>query len=487
MIPTPQKATITHILTKVFLETKKGKSLVVEHSYQDGYFCHVAGWEEISKDDINRLEKGMLQWLNGPEQISISTKTRDEVLKHMLARPSVSKAANTKKWPTDNIPIIMLGSSYWDYLLESVEIKKENLQNFRLEKFNDGFLLRFFSNTESCQKSSILSDQSKLFQIIEEIVQMGDILELSTINHVNELVNSGNIRQMLWVAEGFHEKRISQIADKIVNEFPSKRVISIAGPSSSGKTTFTKRLGIQLRVNGFKTVSLSMDDFFIDREKIVTDSSGNRDFETIKAMDVVLLAQRIQTLLSGEPIPKRTFDFKTGIGHDTKETVQLGEWDLIMLEGIHGLNPSLTKSLGNTKLHRIYVSAITQLNIDSNHRVSTSDNRLLRRLVRDHLFRGYSPEDTLERWKSVREGEERNIFPFQEEADFMFNSSLLYELSVLAKFARPLLKEVSSQSPVKAEAERLELLLALVEPMDEDLVPGISILREFIGKSDFHY
>ena len=487
MVDPKIKLSLTQLLTKVFLENFQPQQLVVEHSYRDGYFCHEASWDEFSPEDIQLLEQGMREWLAGPENITLGTRTRDQVLQYMLLRSSVSKSANTRKWPSNVIPVIQFGNSYWDYLMEEAELDKAKLHNFRLEKFNDGFLIRFFPDKETTLNRKPLHAGSRLFQIIAEIEQMGDVLNLATIHDVNTLVTTDEIRHILWVAEGFHEKRISQIADHIVKDFPAKRVISIAGPSSSGKTTFAKRLGIQLRVNGFKTLPISMDDFFIDREQIANGPNGDKDFETIDAMNIELLAQRLQTLLGGGSIPRRSYDFKTGVGNDLTGTINLGEWDLIVLEGIHGLNPKLTEAMGHAGLHHIYVSAITQLNIDSNHRFSTSDNRLLRRMVRDHLFRGYSPEDTLARWESVRHGEERNIFPFQEEADFMFNSSLLYELSVLAKFALPLLKNIPNTSPVKTEANRLELLLSLVEPMDENLVPGVSILREFIGKSDFQY
>ncbi len=487
MISPAIKLSLTQLLTKSFIEKFHPRQLVVEHSYRDGYFCHDATWEEISEQEISDLEVSMKEWVLGPDLIIISEKPRDEVLTHMMTRPSVSKTANVHMWPVESIPIIKLGDDYWDYLLESAETDKSRLAHFCLEKFNDGFLLRFFENETAQNHCLPFTSDSGLFRIIGEIEQMGDILDISTIHQVNKLVQTGEINQMLWVAEGYHEKQISHIADAIVQEFPSKRVISIAGPSSSGKTTFAKRLGIQLRVNGFRTLTLSMDDYFVNRTTIKPDENGSVDYESIDAVDVELLVSRIQTLLNGGSVPVREYDFILGEGKDKEETIHIGEWDLIIMEGIHGLNPQLTHAMGNTEFHHIYVSAITQLNIDSNHRFSTSDNRLLRRLVRDHLFRGYTPQETLERWHSVRLGEERNIFPFQEEADFMFNSSLLYELSVLAPVAIPLLEKIPSPSNMKGEADRLRLVLSLVEPLSADLVPGISILREFIGNSDFHY
>lgn len=485
MIDPVVKATLTLVLSKAFKETVQDRLLVVEHSYGDGYFCHDASWKPLSLNLVKRVEYAMRQWLSGPETVVLERKPRQEVIDLFTRIGSESKLGILKQWQVPEIPIVRIGKGYWDYQLEPVEIQRDKLCEFCLEIFNDGFIIRFIENPR--RNITPLNNHSKLFNIIMENEQWASILGVSTIHQTNELIQSGEMKEVLWVAEGLHEKKISSIADNIGKEFPRKRIITIAGPSSSGKTSFSKRLAIQLRVNGFRTIPISMDDYFVDRDQLQPGPDGMVDFESVDCMDINLLQARIHKLLASESIPRRVFDFKSGVGCDSDETLTLGEWDFIVLEGIHGLNPRITRAFGIDHVQRIYVSALTQLNIDANHHIATSDNRLFRRMVRDYRYRGYSVEDTLLRWPSVRAGEEANIFPFQEEADYLFNSALIYELPVLAKFARPLLHTVPGDSPVKTEAERLELLLSFFVDMDENLVPGISILREFIGDSDFHY
>ncbi len=485
MIDPAVKATLTLVLSKAFKETIHDRLLVIEHSYGDGYFCHDASWKSLSLNQIKQVEYAMRRWLSGSESIVLERKPRQEVINLFTQIGSESKLGILQQWDATMIPIVRIGKGYWDYQLEPVETGIDRLCEFCLEKFNDGFVIRFIENPQ--ERIKPLNSHSKLFNIIMENEQWASILGVSTIRQTNELIRSGEMKELLWVAEGLHEKKISSIADDIGRGFPQKRIITIAGPSSSGKTSFSKRLAIQLRVNGFRTVPISMDDYFVNRDQLKPGPDGTVDFEAIDCMDIGLLKTRMRSLLEGKTIPRRVFDFKTGKGYDSDQTLTLGEWDFIVLEGIHGLNPRITSAFGENNVQRIYVSALTQLNIDANHHISTSDNRLLRRMVRDYRYRGYSVEDTLLRWPSVRAGEEANIFPFQEEADFLFNSALIYELPVLAKFARPLLQTVPYDSSVKTEAERLELLLSFFMNLDEDLVPGISILREFIGGSDFHY
>jgi uridine kinase len=355
-----------------------------------------------------------------------------------------------------------------------------------LRKYNDGFLLRFATLLHP-NSVAPFRDQPKLFKTMEEHQKWIKILGISTIGDLNDAIENDEIKELIWVAEGLHEKKISDIADEIVSGFPEKRIITIAGPSSAGKTTFSKRLKIQLRVNGFRSQTISMDDYFINRELLPIGEDGKRDFESIAGLNVDLLSERINTLVEGKAIPERRFDFDSGTGKDIDKTIQLGNWDFIIIEGIHGLNPKLTSKFGEDRVEKLYVSAITQMNIDANHRISTSENRLLRRLVRDNKFRSYSPEQTLERWASVRLGEEKNIFPHSEEANLIFNSSLAYEFPVLAKYARPLLQQVKENSSAKQLADKLDLFLSFFANLNEKYVPGISLLREYIGKSDFHY
>ena len=483
MNPDAAQNTVLFLLSKAFNELFQPRLIVIEHSFGDGLFCHAVNWEKISEDEIQRLEKQLIDWISNPTPIILASRPKQNVHRDLESIHSLSKLELIQQWDMDPIPIVHYGP-YWDLQLGGMETDKSLLNNFKLLKYNDGFIIRFQNNEGVFPP---FKDQPRLFSIIEEHEKWGAILGVSTIRELNELIRNGNIREMIWVAEGLHEKKISNISDKLVEEFPEKRIITIAGPSSSGKTTFAKRLGIQLRVNGFNTIQISMDDYFINRNNLRPNADGQIDFETIAAINTDILCEHLGKLLNGHPVHMRKYNFVSGTGKESEEAVQLGKWDFILLEGIHGLNPVLAKTLGKKYLHRIYISAITQMNIDANHRISTSDNRLLRRMVRDHKFRGYSSIETLARWPMVRKGEDVNIFPFQEEADYMFNSSLVYELPVLAKYALPLLREIDSESEFATEAERLKTLLSFFEVLNEASVPGISILKEFIGDSDFDY
>ena len=479
------QATLAFLLPSAFKELFSPRMLVIEHSFVDGYFCHEANWEKITRTEIKQLEKYMRKWLWGQEPITFETWSRDRMIEELYRINSVSKLSNVQHWQTDQIPVIRF-RDYFDYVIEPMSTDKTALQNFSLKHYSNGFIMRFPTITQP-QRLEPFIDRPKLFSIVEEQEQWGSILGVATVWELNELIVTNKINEMLWVAEGLHEKKIGQIADALSEQFPWKRIITIAGPSSSGKTTFAKRLGIHLKVNGFTTKQISMDDYFLDRSQIPVDENGDQDFESISVMNVDLLAERLDRLVSGQAIPKREYDFNTGMGSDSTDTIQLDDRDFIIVEGIHGLNPRFAAKLGNDRIQEIYISALTQLNIDATHRVSTSDNRLLRRMMRDHKFRGYLPEQTLERWPSVRLGEERNIFPYQEQADYIFNTALVYEFPVLAKYVCPLLKEIKNGTEYASEAHRLDTLLTFFEPLDEDQVPGISILREFIGGSDLHY
>lgn len=478
------QATLAFLLSCACRELFPNRMLVIEHSLGGGYFCHDARWEPYTEVELESLAEKIRAWLKDDHPLRLEEEPRDKVIEELYRTNSRSKLQVVQHWAVDPIPVVRF-RQYWDIRIESMSIAKDSLKRFEIQPYEDGFILRFPTLGAPALEGPF-QDRPKLFAVIEEHEQWGSILGVSTVGDLNALITSAAIKEMIWVAEGLHEKKISQIADTLLENFPRSKIVCIAGPSSSGKTTFAKRLAIQLRVNGFHTQQISMDDFFFDRGKIPPNSEGEQDFESIQAVDLDLLGERLEDLLKGESVPIRRFDFETGVGTDLETELRLGDWDLVILEGIHGLNPILAERLGPQRLQRIYISAITQLNIDSTHRISTSDNRLLRRLVRDHKFRSYSPQKTLERWPLVRRGEERNIFPFQEEADLMFNSALLYELPVLATYVKPLLAAVR-QAPHEEEARRLETLVGFFEPLEEEIVPGVSILREFIGRSDFDY
>jgi len=335
--------------------------------------------------------------------------------------------------------------------------------------------------------------------MFSEYSDWAKLLNVESVGKLNQCIANGEIKRVKMVAEGLHERKLAKIAQKLAENFPAKRVITIAGPSSSNKTTFAKRLAIQLKVSGFSSVVIEMDDYFQDSIKIPYGPDGLQDFEHISAMNVELLGERVHALLAGESIPARKFNFKLGQGvDDPVKTLKLGENCFLILEGIHGLNPLLLEHIGRDDVTPIYVSALTPLNIDYNHRFPTSDLRLIRRIIRDNQFRGQSPRTTIRRWTSVRVGEERNIFPYQQNAKLFFNSSLVYELPVLSIYGRVLLSEATQPAPdedgdspesqdVSDEARRLLGLINNFYPLSPEMVPKISCIREFIGGSDLQY
>lgn len=479
-------ATLAFFLSGAFKKVFPDRLLVVEHSFGNSFFCHDVNFEPISVDDLVKLEKLMRDWIKNDKPIVFDEWPKERFIEKLYKYNSKSKLAIANQWEGDIIPVAKYNKVYWDYIIDPLTADKSKLKHFELNKYNDGFLLRFATmlHPDGVEK---FKDQPKLFATMEEHLKWSGILGIATIGDLNDAIENGDIKELIWVAEGLHEKKISDIADEIVADFPEKRIITIAGPSSAGKTTFSKRLKIQLRVNGFRSQTISMDDYFIDRDLLPIGEDGQKDFESIGGLNVELLGERLNALVDGKAIPVRKFDFDSGVGKDTKETIQLGDWDFVIIEGIHGLNPKLTEQFGSNRVEKLYVSAITQMNVDANHRISTSDNRLLRRLVRDSKFRSYTPEQTLERWPSVRLGEEKNIFPFSEEADFIFNSSLVYEFPVLAKYARPLLQNVKGAEQVNELAKRLDRFMSFFSALNEKYVPGISLLREYIGSSDFKY
>ncbi len=329
----------------------------------------------------------------------------------------------------------------------------------------------------------------KLFITFEEYKNWLDIMEIQTVGELNSIISHGaeRVREIIRVAEVLHEKKYAQIADEIVNR-KNIRLITIAGPSSSGKTTSAKRIALHLKVHGLRPIPISLDDFFLEREKTPRDENGNYDFESINALDLELFNNTMIDLIKGKEVILPKFDFKSGTRFWRDETLKIKENQPIIIEGIHGLNELLTASISKEQKFKIYVSSLTQMNLDSMDRIPTTDTRLIRRLVRDYYFRGYSAEDTLKIWPSVVRGEHKNIFPFQDEADIMFNSHLVYELSVLKLFAEPLLLTIDNSHPEYTEAKRLLRFLDYFLPITElDEIPKTSIIREFIGKSAFRY
>jgi len=328
--------------------------------------------------------------------------------------------------------------------------------------------------------------QDKMFSIFKEHHRWQDILGMRTIGDLNEAIDKGFTSQLIQISEALQEKKIGKIADEIANRKGIKLVL-IAGPSSSGKTTTCKRLSVQLAVNSIKPVPISLDDYFLDRELTPRDATGDYDFENLHALNLPLLREQMNALFRGEEIELPRYDFPTGKSVKSGKKLRLNEGEVLVVEGIHALNPELMEGVPQEQIYRVYASALTTLLLDNHNYIPTTDNRLLRRIIRDHKYRNVSAQETIRRWPSVRRGENKWIFPYQENADQMFNSAMLFELAVIKSQAEPLLERVPENCPEYAEAYRLRKFLKYIRPIPEDQIPPTSLLREFLGGSSFEY
>ena len=374
---------------------------------------------------------------------------------------------------------------YFNYFYGVLPISTGIIKNFEIVKYDDGVLIRY-PDEKNPNKLIEFKETPKLYNTLKEYENVHKILEIDTLYKLNKIIETDRIKEYILLDEALHEKKIAKIADEIIKNNNIK-LITIAGPSSSGKTTFSKRLELQLKINGLKPVTISVDNYFVEREETPLDENGKYDFECIEAIDTKLLNEDIIKLLNGEEIQAPTFNFHTGRKEYRGNTMKLAKDEVLVMEGIHCLNDNLTYLIPKEQKYKIYISALTVLNIDYYNRISTTDTRLIRRIVRDNQFRGYSAEHTLEMWESVKKGELKNIFKFQEQADIMFNSSLIYELAVLKKYAIPLLNQISPKSPTYSEAKRILSLLKYFKDIPDDNIPSQSLLREFIGNSIFEF
>ena len=370
--------------------------------------------------------------------------------------------------------------NYFNYFYGILPINTGFMKIFEIKKYNRGFLVRYPSR-KNIYELQEFEENKKLIATLDEYDLLHRGLEVPTLNELNKLTRENKIAEYIQLDEALHEKKIANIADDILKNKNIKMVL-IAGPSSSGKTTFANRLGVQLRINGLKPVTISVDNYFVEREFNPKDENGNYDFECIEAIDTELFNSHILKLLNGETVEIPDFDFEHGTKRYNGNYLKLNEDEILVVEGIHCLNDKLTALIPKEQKYKIYISCLTVLNIDNYNRISTTDTRLIRRIVRDSQFRGYKAIHTLQMWDSVVRGEEKNIFPYQEQADSMFNSSLIYELGVLKDYAIPLLEEIDNSNYEFSEAKRLRRMLGYFESIPSDDVPQNSLLREFIGK-----
>lgn len=435
------------------------EQLKIAYSILDGIYCEF-GNSLVSIREVTRIEEHLKAW--------VST---DQSLPFQLEEDNFFHCeVNGKKIKSLFPPLPRSGPIY----------------PFRLIHYPPGFIL-LFSNPNQPEMLSPFIPPAKLTATFRETQRWGENLHLAEVEDVNRIIQEDHSQELICLAEALHEKKVSLIADRILEQRKNVRIILISGPSSSGKTTFAQRLATQLRVNGLRPVALSLDNYFCCREDTPKDVDGHPDFEALEALDLHLLNCHLQALIQGEDIECPIYDFETGRRKPDGQIMRLAADEILVMEGIHGLNPRLLSSLDRNHLFRIYVSALFQLNIDPYNRIPTTEVRLIRRLVRDDKFRGISPENTLLQWQSVRRGENSNIFPYQEEADVMFNSSLLYELNALRPYAEPLLVKVPKEHPHYLTAVHLLRLLSHFDPLDISKVPYNSLLREFIGGGIYSY
>lgn len=474
---------LAFIMVTAVQETFPNCEVTVEHSLGNGLYCELHLGRDVNNDDICRLEQRIEQIVQENRPIVKHTLAISQAISLFTASGQVEKVKLLEQLKRENVDIYYCGAAY-DYMHGIMVPSTGYIKTFGLTFYKPGFILRFPTKENPAALPPFI-DQPKLAQVFREAERWGTILRCGYVASLNEYINKNEIGDIIRIAEALHEKKIAQIADFVAEHCDKVRVILVAGPSSSGKTTFAQRLSIQLRVNGIQPVPISLDDYFVDREHTPRDEHGDYDFESIEAIDLALFNDHLMRLLNGEAVSTPTYNFKKGQREFKGKVIKINSNQPLIIEGIHGLNERLTSAIPRKQKIKIYISALTQLSIDNHNRIPTTDTRLIRRIVRDSQFRGHDALRTLELWKAVRRGEERNIFPFQEEADIMFNSALIYELSVLKKYAEPLLKKVDKTHSQFPEAKRLLNFLNHFVSIDDDDIPSTSILREFIGKSCF--
>ncbi len=474
---------LSFVFIRAARELFPGSKVSIEHSLSKGLYCEVDGLYTMTEENVSQLKERMDEIIARDEHFERRPMLREEAIRLFAERKQTDKVRLYERRKEETVDLHSLGwlvENFYETMVPSTSY----LHLFDLRYYAPGMILRFPEKTDPLVLPPFV-EHRKLFQIFREAEEWGEILDVENVASMNDLVEKGLGPDMMRIQEALHEKKAAEIADQIYANRENIRVILIAGPSSSGKTTFAQRLRIQLRVNGLKPVAISLDDYFLDREKTPRDESGEYDFEALEAIDIELFNRHLLALIAGEKVEIPTFNFITGKREFKGHFIQLREDQPLIVEGIHGLNEALTRSIPRMQKFKVYISALTQLNLDSYNRIPTTDTRLIRRMVRDFQFRGHNATQTISRWPSVRRGEEKHIFPFQEDADAMFNSAMVYELGVLKKHAESLLLTVDKMAPEYMEASRLLRFLDHFVPFECDEIPVNSIIMEFLGGSCF--
>ncbi|MDD4548986.1 MAG: nucleoside kinase [Syntrophomonadaceae bacterium] len=475
------RRSVAFILIKACRDLFPERRLVIKHSLSNGLLCEFAE-TGISQEEVGQIEKRMQQIAAADLPINKYTVLREEACKIFSTQEQTDKVKLLKFRDKSDVHVYSI-AGFYEYFYGYMVPRTGMVNKFRVIKYPPGIILQTPQLNEP-DKVQPYIEQRKLASIFSEAKDWADMLQTPHVAALNDIIGRGDINDIIRVNEALHEKKIASIADQICQD-EKVRLVLISGPSSSGKTTFAQRLLIQLRVNGRKPVSISLDNYFIDRELTPLDEKGDYDFEALEALKLDLFNEHLEQLIHGEQVEIPVYNFKKGCCEPIGIPTRVPAGEPIIIEGIHGLNDRLTWRIPREQKFKIYISALTQLNLDYSNRIPTTDSRLIRRMVRDSRTRGYGAIDTLKRWPSVRRGEERNIFPFQESADVMFNSSLVYELSVLKPCAEPLLKAIGQEHPEFVEAKRLLKFLSYFRTASPDGIPPNSIIREFIGGSWF--
>jgi len=476
--------TLFFVLCKAAHELFTPCKVSIDIPVSNGYYVNLNIGRPVTLDDAGAIRRRMQEIINAALPIHRHETTTEEAIRmfgDLHNRSKVKLLQSTGRLYTTYYDI----DGYVDYYYGSLLTNTSQLYLFGVEKYYDGLLLRLPSR-EHPDELGEMTHQDKMFGIFKEHHQWQDILGLRTVGDLNDVILQGHSSTLIQISEALQEKKIARIADEIANRKGIKLVL-IAGPSSSGKTTTCKRLSVQLAVNGIKPINISLDDYFVDRDRTPRDEKGDYDFEHLHALNLPLFNEQLSALFRGEEVELPSYDFPTGTSRMSGKKLYLGENEILVVEGIHALNPELTSQIPSEQIFRVYASALTTILLDKHNYIPTTDNRLLRRIIRDHKYRAVTAQETIRRWPSVRAGENKWIFPFQENADAMFNTAMLFELAVIKRQAEPLLEQVPENCEEYAEAYRLRKFLSYIKPIPEDQIPPTSLLREFLGGSSFKY
>ena len=470
------------LMSKAFSEVYPEALLTVNYQLSNAMFGTVDNME-VTDEVIEKVKAKMQEIINRDLPITKVMMTQEEA-EEFYKKEETTKGKLQTAIDKERVSLYYC-EDYYNYFYGTMPISTGFAKIFDLVKYRAGFLVKYPSVSEPDKLQPHTTSSLKLVSAMDEYDEINKVMKINTVHRLNRKIKEPKgQKELILISEALHEKKIAEIAQKI-KDHGNVRMVLIAGPSSSGKTTFAGKLGMSLKINGIKPVTISVDNYFVERENNPKDEQGNYDFECIEALDIDLFNKQLVDLLDGKEVALPTFNFTTGSKEYRGNTLQLKPDEILIIEGIHCLNDKLTNLIPKENKFKVYISDLTVLNIDYYNRISTTDTRLIRRIVRDYKFRNYTAEHTLKMWYSVNRGEQKNIFPYQEEADVMFNSSIVYELAVLKNYAMPLLEEIPESSREYSEARRLIVLLKYFESMDSSLIPNNSLLREFIGGSIF--